>query len=132
MCLSNFIIVSFNSQSVLLVAAKILVGQQVVFLEGFGVLVAFFGAILCARESASLDDTPSSGWLNLWGDALGLISSVGGIGYIVLGKALRASMPVLIFMTLNMLLASFLILLYMKLAGLEFSWNRHIDHGVFG
>lgn len=99
-----------NSQSILLVAVKLCSGQSVLFLEILGVLVAFSGGILCAKESADDATSPSSGWLSVWGDALGIISSLGGIGYIVLGKSLRAHMPVILFMVLNMLTASFIIL----------------------
>jgi len=70
-----------NSQSVLLVMAKILIPtQRVLFLEVFGVLVAFLGGILAAKEAAEDEDSPATGWLSIWGDALGLISSIGGIG----------------------------------------------------
>ena len=100
-----------NSQSILLVAVKLGAGQSVLFVELLGVLVAFSGGILCARESAQGQHGPAmSAWWSVWGDVLGLISSMGGIGYIVLGKSLRAHMPVIVFMVLNMLTASFIIL----------------------
>ena len=121
-----------NSQSVLLVAAKVVAGHHVLFLEGFGVTVAFLGGILCARESAELEGAPAHGWWSVWGDVLGLISSIGGIGYIILGKSLRSSMPVLFFMVLNMATASFLILLYMWITRNNFTWNRDVNIGVFG
>jgi len=121
-----------NSQSVLLVVAKLVVGHHVLFLEAFGVAVAFLGGVLCARESAGLEGAPANGWLSVWGDVLGLISSIGGIGYIVLGKSLRSSIPVLLFMVLNMATASFIILFYMWMTRNEFSWDRDVDIGVFG
>lgn len=127
-----------NSQSVLLVAAKLCIPSQrnnVVFLEVFGVITAFLGAVLCARESAGLPqkDAPADDWqLSLWGDLLGIISSIGGIGYIVLGKSLRSFMSVLIFMVLNMTAASFMILFYMWIVEDEFSFDRNVNHGVFG
>lgn len=121
-----------NSQSVLLVAAKLLVGQQVIFLEGLGVSTAFLGGILAAREAAGDEDAPAQGWLSVWGDVLGLISSIGGIGYIVLGKSLRAHFPVLLFMVFNMVTASWIILLWMWAMGQEISWDRNYNHGVFG
>ena len=121
-----------NSQSVLLVAAKVFVGHHVLFLEAFGVSVAFLGGILCARESAGLEGAPAHGWWSVWGDVLGLISCVGGLGYIILGKSLRSSMSVLFFMVLNMATASLIILLYMWITRNEFTWNRDIDIGVFG
>ena len=121
-----------NSQSVLLVAAKLVTGHQVVFLEGFGVLVAFLGGLLAAREAAGDEDAPAQGWWSVWGDCLGLISSIGGIGYIVLGKSLRAHFPVLLFMVLNMLTASFIILVWMWMTGKDTSWDMDTTHGVFG
>jgi len=69
-----------NSQSILLVAAKLLFGYHVLFLEGFGVAVAFLGGVLCAKESAGLEGAPANGWLSVWGDCLGLISAAGGMG----------------------------------------------------
>jgi drug/metabolite transporter (DMT)-like permease len=122
-----------NSQSVLLVAAKIFLGQQgVVVLEGVGVTTAFLGGFLCAKESAESEDSPTTGRWSLWGDALGIISSIGGIGYIILGKSLRSHIPVHIFMVLNMATASFIILMYMYMTEVEISWDRHVNHGVFG
>ena len=121
-----------NSQSILLVAGKMLVGHRVVFLEAFGVFVAFTGAILAGKEAADAEDTDESALLSLWGDALGIISSIGGIGYIVLGKSLRSTMPVLLFMVLNMAVASILILLFMLANGKDISLDRHVNHGIWG
>ena len=123
-----------NSQSVLLVAAKFIMDghEQVLFLEALGVTVAFFGGVLAAREAAGDEDAPAQGWWSVWGDVLGLVSSVGGIGYIVLGKSLRAHFPVLLFMVMNMLTASFIIILWMYALGKDISWDRHYNHGVFG
>jgi len=121
-----------NSQSILLILGKIFVGYPVVFLEAWGVVVAFIGAILSAKESADAEKTDEDALLSLWGDVLGIISSIGGIGYIILGKSLRSCMPVLLFMILNMTMASLLILLFMWATGQEFSFDRHLDHGVWG
>lgn len=123
-----------NSQSLLLVAAKFIMDghEQVLFLEALGVTVAFFGGVLAAREAAGDEDAPAQGWWSVWGDVLGLISSIGGIGYIVLGKSLRAHFPVLLFMVMNMLTASFIIILWMYAIGKDISWDRHYNHGVFG
>ncbi|GFH45763.1 hypothetical protein CTEN210_02237 [Chaetoceros tenuissimus] len=121
-----------NSQSILLVVGKMCVGQPIVFLEALGVFVAFSGAILSAKESADREVDDESFFDSLWGDALGLISSIGGIGYIVLGKSLRSSFPVLLFMVLNMLTASFIILLFMYVTEQEISLSRDVNHGIFG
>lgn len=121
-----------NSQSILLILGKMFVGYPVVFLEAFGVFVAFMGAILSAKESADAEKTDEDALLSLWGDILGIISSLGGIGYIILGKSLRSTMPVLLFMILNMTTASILILVFMWMTGQEISFNRHVDHGIWG
>lgn len=109
-----------------------MLGNKVVFLESFGVAVAFTGAVLAGKDAAEGEKVDESLLLNLWGDFLGLLSSCGGLGYIILGKSLRAHMPVLVFMVLNMTMASLLILFYMWLVGQEISWDRHINHGVVG
>lgn len=80
-------------------------------------LFFFSGGILAAKEAAGNDDAPAQGWLSVWGDCLGLISSIGGIGYIVLGKSLRAHFPVLLFMVMNMFTASMIIILWMYAIG---------------
>lgn len=125
-----------NSQSVLLVAAKFFgvgtAGQPIMFLETVGVAIAFLGGVLAAREAAKDEDAPAQGWLSVLGDFYGIVSSIGGIGYIVLGKSLRAYFPALLFMVLNMLTASFICILWMYAIGKDLSWDRHRDHGVFG
>jgi drug/metabolite transporter (DMT)-like permease len=125
-----------NSQSLLLVIAKFCIGSPVHIMESAGVAVAFGGAFMCSRDSSeavkSMSDETTSPWTSVYGDCLALLSAVGGLGYIMLGKSLRSHVEVYVFMTLNMILGNQMILLFMWLTGQEFSFDRHIDHGVFG
>lgn len=72
-----------NSQSLLLLVGKLLVGQAVSFMEGSGAMVAFGGAILCACDSSastgntfSLDTNVNLVWAGV-GDLLALLSAIG-------------------------------------------------------
>ena len=124
-----------NSQSLLLVIAKLCMGSSVHYLESSGVLVAFGGAYLCSRDSSEAVDDGSEDhdpWMSLYGDSLALLSAIGGLGYIMLGKSLRNHVEVYVFMTINMLVGSTLILLFMTATGQTWTFDRHIDHGVFG
>ena len=124
-----------NSQSLLLVVAKLCMGSSVHYLESSGVLVAFGGAYLCSRDSSEAVDDGSEDhnpWMSLYGDSLALLSAIGGLGYIMLGKSLRNHVEVYVFMTLNMLVGSTLILSFMTLTGQEWTFDRHIDHGMLG
>ena len=93
----NAVILS-NSQAILLLVAKFVVGEAVQVWEGLGALTAFSGAILCSKDSVdskpidnsttspSITDTVSSnnddssmvGKLTLLGDLFALISGLGG------------------------------------------------------
>jgi drug/metabolite transporter (DMT)-like permease len=124
-----------NSQSLLLVVAKLCLGNSVHYLESTGVLVAFGGAYLCSRDSseaAQIMDDHTNPWLSLYGDGLAVLSAIGGLGYIMLGKSLRNHVEVYVFMTLNMLIGSTMILSFMTLTGQTWTFDRHIDHGMFG
>lgn len=72
-----------NSQSLLLLVGKMVVGQAVSYMEGSGALVAFSGAILCATDSSastgntfSTDTSASVVWAGV-GDLLALLSAIG-------------------------------------------------------
>jgi drug/metabolite transporter (DMT)-like permease len=97
--------------------------------------VAFVGAFMCSRDSAetissSHQDTPV--WYSLFGDSLAILSALGGLGYIMLGKSLRDHVEVYVFMTINMLVGSHMILFYMYCTNDTFTFDAHIDHGVYG
>ena len=132
----NAVILS-NSQSLLLLGGKFLVGAPLVFLEGAGALIAFTGAILCSRDhsstaaQASPEDT-SAGLSTLYGDGLALVSAIGGVFYLVFGKSLRSSMSVYVFMFLIMVLGSTLILVFMMCTQENLTFSRQIDYGIWG
>jgi len=72
-------VIGANSQAILLILGKLLVGEKVVFLEGGGVFLAFVGVLLCttdeAREAAVSQSTGEQG-----SGAEGASSSMGIIG----------------------------------------------------
>lgn len=77
-----------NSQAVLLLAGKLLIGSRVLWMEAVGAIVAFLGAILCCTDgSASTSGPIEKGkelplW-SVWGDLLALVAGLGGCFYLV-------------------------------------------------
>jgi len=146
----NAVILS-NSQAIMLLVAKFLVGDSVSIMEGSGAITAFLGAILCSKDSANQErdevaivatttsDTDSSTahgpntHLTLLGDFFGLLAGIGGCGYLIFAKQVRSHVGLYIFMFLNMFLGSTLVLIFMTLAlGEHVSFDRHETHGVWG
>lgn len=105
-----------NSQAIMLLLAKFMVGERVLMLEGAGAVTAFVGAALCSRDSADSkpDEAggPSAGTLTLFGDLLALLSGFGGVCYLVFAKAVRHNVPLYLFMFLVMAVGSSLTLLF--------------------
>jgi drug/metabolite transporter (DMT)-like permease len=127
---------SANSQAILLILGKFLVGESVLPMEGGGVVLAFMGCMLCstdeARESAensNVDDTAASASM---GDLLALGSGIMGVGYLTFAKVLRADLPVTVFMFMIMFCGSFLVLLFMLIARVDIQWNNDPYFGLFG
>ena len=107
-------VIGANSQAILLILGKLLVGQRVVLLEGIGVLIAFAGCVLCSMDEAKdSDQGTSSSSSAIIGDVLAFASGAMGVGYLTFAKAVRPYLPVTVFMFLVMLIGSFLILLFM-------------------
>jgi drug/metabolite transporter (DMT)-like permease len=135
----NAVILS-NSQSLILLAGKILVGHRVSTLEGAGALVAFTGAIFCsvdssqaAPNSAAAAAGVSDGGKTLYGDGMAILSALAGVGYLIFAKQTRSHTSLYVFMYLNMLTASIMTLLFMTLILKEpVTWDRHVSTGVFG
>lgn len=124
-----------NSQSLILLAGKMLVGARLLCVEGVGALVAFTGAVLCSRDHSSMSASPDdvAGLSTLYGDCLAMISAVGGVFYLVFGKSLRSHIQdVYVFMFFIMILGSNLTLLYMLVTGQEVSFSRDENIGMFG
>jgi drug/metabolite transporter (DMT)-like permease len=128
-------VIGANSQALLLIVGKALVGEPVVVWEMTGVLLAFTGCILCssdeARTAASTDDARTASTA-LFGDALALGSAFAGVGYLTFAKALRPTMSVTVFMFLVMCGASCLVLLYLVTLGNGVSLSNDPHHGLWG
>ena len=123
-----------NSQALLLIVGKALVGEPVTWGEGLGVVTAVIGALLCSldsEESAS-DDPHHTVAQARWGDAMALLSAVAGVAYLTLAKTVRHYVPVTLFMFLVMWLGSFLVLAFLLLSGTLVTWDRHVHTGLWG
>lgn len=108
---------------------KACVGEPVVLMEGGGALLAFIGAMLCSRDS---EGSSEDGEHALWGDGLAFLSAIFGVGYLTFAKAVRPSLPVTIFMCLNMIFGSFLVLIFIMCSAINISFSADPYHGLFG
>uniref|UniRef100_A0A7S1GKU9 EamA domain-containing protein n=1 Tax=Cyclophora tenuis TaxID=216820 RepID=A0A7S1GKU9_CYCTE len=133
------VLIFANSQSILLLLGKILNGggDSVLFMEGLGVFVALAGAILCSKDSDQTaqqnDEQNYQPYQTVWGDLLALSAGIGGVVYLVSAGALREKVDILVYMPLNMLAGSFLVLGFITVV-LEqhVSMSRNPHHGLFG
>lgn len=118
-----------NSLALILLIGKIFVGDPVSLLEGAGAIVAFGGAILCSKDSAD----NMEGTNTLLGDALAMLSAVGGVGYLIFAKSVRNHMPMYIFMFLTMSVGAFLAWVFQVfILGEETSFDMNYNHGIWG
>jgi drug/metabolite transporter (DMT)-like permease len=129
----NAVILS-NSQSLLLLAGKMLVGQPVSSMEATGALVAFSGAVFCSIDSSeSAPTSGSAGGKTFLGDFFGIVSSFGGVGYLIFAKQTRSHMSLYVFMYLNMLTGSLISLSFITLILREpVTFDRNETTGLFG
>lgn len=127
------VVIGANSQAILLILGKLILGQHVVAMEGGGVLLAFFGCILCSTDEGKDPDKASSASMAIVGDLLALGSGAFGVGYLTFAKAVRKDMPVTVFMFLVMLVGSLLVLLFMAIVDSEsLSFTRDAYFGLYG
>ena len=124
----NAVILS-NSLSLILLVGKLCVGDPISSLEGYGALIAFGGAVLCSKDSSA-----SNGGSNgLFGDALAVLSAVGGVGYLIFAKSSRQHIPMYLFMFLTMSVGGVLVLCFQVAAlGEKVTIDMNINHGVWG
>lgn len=120
-----------NSQAIILLVGKTIMGESLSWAEALGSLAAFGGAILCSRDSAQGDDVISKN-TSLLGDGFALLCAVCGLGYLVTAKTIRPVMNLYVFMCSVMFWASVGSLFLAYLAGVYVSMDRHVDHGAFG
>ena len=133
-----------NSQSLLLLLGKFLVGHHVTKLEAMGALVAFGGALFCSKDSsesapsAQQDSGSSNGmttpsyYLTYMGDGFALLSAIGGAAYIVFAKTVRSHLNLYVFMFLNMFQTAVFSILFAYIGGVHITFDRHVRHGAFG
>lgn len=146
----NAVILS-NSQAIMLLVAKFFVGEPVSLMEGSGALLAFTGAILCSKDSAdqqqkqqaqmvndatqhdNYHNGTGTGWITLLGDVFGLLSGIGGCGYLIRAKRIRKYFGLYIFMFLNMFIGSLFVMFLMAFVFDEtFELTRNERIGVWG
>jgi drug/metabolite transporter (DMT)-like permease len=123
-----------NSQVLLLLAGKFLVGNSVSLIEGAGAIVAFSGAGLCSKDSmeTSFGDDLAQGPKTIFGDSLSLVSALGGVVYLTLAKVVRPHVSLYMFMFLIMFRGCLFTFLFLLLLGEPASLNFDRSHGFFG
>jgi len=127
-----------NSQALILMLGKFFVGERISNLEMMGAAIAFSGAVLCSVDAADQDPKAEVGGfdgknsnMTLWGDAFGLISAFGGVGYLVFAQKVRSQLNLYIFMFLNMFQNSLYALALIVVSGREYTWDMERYHGLF-
>jgi drug/metabolite transporter (DMT)-like permease len=131
----NAVILS-NSLAMILLAGKLCVGDPVTFLEGAGAMVAFGGAALCSKDAANnniVQDDSSPSMDSYLGDALAILSAVGGVGYLIFAKTARQHMSLYVFMFLTMFVGCGMILVFQTLVlGERVTLDCDPNHGIGG
>eukprot|EP00977_Amphora_coffeiformis_P001348 scaffold283_cov186-Amphora_coffeaeformis.AAC.6 len=136
----NNTVVLGNCQAILFLVGRVVMGQAVSFLEGMGAVIAFAGAAICSREAAkgedmdmlrtATDSTEANSTLK--GDALAIMSAVSCVAYLVTAKTVRPVMNLYVFMCCVMFLASVDALFLAYMSGIDVTWDRDPNKGVFG
>jgi len=125
----NAVILS-NSLALILLVGKIFVGERVSWIEGGGALIAFGGAALCSKDST---DSRGDGSNALLGDALAILSALGGVGYLIFAKSSRSNMSMYIFMFLTMFVGSILARFFqISILGETSTFDMNYRHGFWG
>jgi drug/metabolite transporter (DMT)-like permease len=130
----NAVILS-NSLALILLVGRLCTCAPVTPLELAGAMVAFCGAILCSRDSASAAAANDGGAFatTLIGDMLALISAIGGVGYVVFAKASRTHLPLCTFMFLTMFYGTLMVLFFqVAILGEKVTWDCDPFHGIGG
>lgn len=117
-----------NSQSMILLVGKMLVGSGATPLEALGAVVAFAGAYLYSKDSAEGQD--ASGAMALWGDGLALLSAISGVAYLVSARVVRSEMALPVFMFCVTLLGSIVSLFFAVIAGETITMDADINQYV--
>mmetsp|Transcript_23940 Transcript_23940/g.58510 ORF Transcript_23940/g.58510 Transcript_23940/m.58510 type:complete len:429 (+) Transcript_23940:250-1536(+) len=137
-----------NTQSLLILAGKVIMGSTVSLRQSMGALAAFGGAIFCNLDSdqmmmteftATTDADSNSSSIEgldarvLYGDVLGFASSFFGVGYLLLSKEARTEISLFPFMFVVMLSATIVSNLTAFAMGKPLEvWSMDEDWGAFG
>eukprot|EP00980_Cylindrotheca_fusiformis_P003854 scaffold858_cov123-Cylindrotheca_fusiformis.AAC.30 len=125
-----------NSQALLLILGKALVGQHVHWMEAVGAVIAFGGAGLCTIDAEGQSESKQNLSVPLahgkLGDALALLSAVPGVLYITFAKSVRSKVPVTVFIFGVMIIGQLLILGFLVLTSPSLQFNFNMYNGVFG
>ncbi|CAB9501440.1 EamA-like transporter family [Seminavis robusta] len=134
-----------NTNALILLFGRFLIGSPISALESGGSAVAFLGGILCtydqaeAVEATAMPASESSVaevapiWQGILGDVIAVIAAAGGCCYLVLASTVRARFPSLYtFMFSNMLIGSQITLLCIVISGQEIEFSRDVHIGLFG
>lgn len=127
-------IIGANSQAILLVLGKALIGTQIHWMEAAGVAVAFIGCIMCSADEARdvVEEEGKNPWKAVMGDSIAFCGGLFGVGYLTFAKAVRSELPVTVFMFLVMSCGSVLVLLYMLMIGTPMELSTDPQKGLFG
>ena len=118
-----------NSLALILLAGKLFVGDPVTLMEGTGALLAFGGAALCSKDAGESREASNA----LFGDALAILSAIGGVGYLIFAKTARTHMPMYLFMFLTMFVGAFLGWFFQVFVlGEQSSFDMNYYHGIWG
>ena len=125
-------VIGANSQALLLILGKFLIGDKVLMMELGGVLVAFIGCILCAQDEAQEASAHEDAGTAMVGNLLAFASAGFGVGYLTFARAVRPHIQVVPFMFLVMLFGSGLVLAFLLLSSPEISFSNDPFTGLFG
>ena len=126
-----------NMTSLVIIAGRFLMGLPTLKLEGYGALIGFTGAVICASDTPTTltndeEVTATSTNSMVLGNIISFSSSISAAIYFITAKEFRASMDLFVFMFLIMMFGCFFLFFYMILTGEVLTYDMHPDHGIFG
>ena len=125
-----------NAQAMILLIAKVVMGQSISLVQGLGASVACLGAIFCSKDSNNEAQVQGGSGepvvSSLYGDFLALICGISGVFYLVFAKKVCHCMTLYVFMFFIMTFSSCFVLLFILITHQDVTFNRHITIGIFG
>jgi len=136
--LANAFILS-NLASLVIIFGKLILGIQILLLEGTGAVIGLSGAVVCALAPPAVTAETTRRVLGALasnqeqlGDAIAFLASLGTAMYLILAKKLRYKMDLFLFMFILFSLASAFLLCYMTMTGEEIQLSTDPNVGIFG